>query len=43
MKKSDYQQQLLLLVKKYTQQLTIKQLKQLIATIQEMSKQNQEK
>tara|TARA_B100002052_G_scaffold259170_2_gene251592 strand:+ start:883 stop:987 length:105 start_codon:yes stop_codon:yes gene_type:complete len=31
MKKSDYQQQLLLLVKKYTQQLTIKQLKQLIA------------
>ena len=31
MKKSDYQQQLLSLVEKYSQQLTIKQLKQLIA------------
>jgi len=31
MKKSEYQQQLLDLVEKYSQQLTVKQLRQLIA------------
>jgi len=31
MKKSEYQQQLLYLVEKYSQQLTVKQLRQLIA------------
>jgi len=34
MKKSEYQQQLLDLVEKYAQQLTVKQLRQLIAKYQ---------
>jgi len=34
MKKSEYQQQLLDLVEKYSQQLTVKQLRQLIAKYQ---------